>query len=195
MKHNGMQKMTVKISGISGLLFDRFVDMSADRRPPEEKLYLNGNKELVLPSENIYAFLFGENPRGCAMRFEAKKGKDYRQVGMAALVVSPEFIPFTRNGKPIVFSRFVDGRDEKAGLHVLHHKANVKKGMLVIPSPKERPMLATPWDLQFDIDILENHLVTPEKIKNWFMRGGIEIALGTYRPRFGRFQVSVAERD
>ncbi len=191
MENNGASEtVKVNISGLVGILFDRFVDMSSDQLPPEQKLYLNSNNELIFPSENIYSFMFGEKPGGCAVRFEGKQWKQYKMTGMSFITISPEFIPFTRNGKPITFGKFVNGVDEESGVRVLHHKANIAKGRLVIPSPKARPVLETPWELSFDVTIFKNHLIDVQKIKNWFVRGGIEVSLGTYRPRFGRFVVS-----
>ena len=189
MKNTGSESVTVHITGMVGILFDRFVNMSSDQIPPEQKLYLNSKNELVLPSENIYSFLFGEKPGGCAVRFEGKQWKQYKMTGMSFITISPEFIPLKRNGAPIKYTKFVEGYDEKAGIRILHHKANIVKGKLVIPSPKVRPMLESPWELSFDITIFNNSLIDVQKIKNWFVRGGIEVALGTYRPRFGRFTV------
>jgi hypothetical protein len=186
MKSIGSESVNIKLTGLVGILFDKFVDMSADERPPEQKLYLNDKNELVMPSENIYSFLFGGDS-GCARRFEAKKWKDYVRNGMSYVTVNPEYIPFTRNGKPIKFTKFVEGYDKNAKIMVMHHKAIVKKGSLSIPSPKSRPMLETPWELEYEINVFENSLIDIAKIKNWHVRGGIEVALGTYRPRFGRF--------
>ena len=194
MKNTGSETVKVKITGMVGILFDRFVDMSSDKIPTEQKLYLNAKNELVLPSENIYSFLFGEKPGGCAVRFEGKQWKQYKMTGMSFITIDPEFIPFTRSGAAIKFSKFTDGHDEKARIHILHHKANIVKGKLVIPSPKVRPMLEAPWELTFDVTIFQNTLIDVQKIKNWFVRGGIEVALGTYRPRFGRFTVEFAEK-
>jgi len=193
MKNNGMQVVKVKLLGMGGILFDRFIDMSSDKRPQEQKMYLNDNNEVTLPSENIFSFLFGENPGGCAQRFEGKQWKQYKLTGMSHVTISPEFIPFTRSGSPIKFSKFVNEYDKAAKIRILHHKANVVKGKLVIPSPKIRPVLETPWSIEFDVTVFTNPLITVEKIQNWFIRGGVEVALGTYRPRFGRFTAEFKE--
>jgi hypothetical protein len=106
---------------------------------------------------------------------------------MSYVTISPENIPILRDGKPIKFTKFVDGYDKSAKIRVLHHKANIVKGKLVIPSPKIRPAIETPWEMNFQVTIFNNTLIDIIKIKNWLVRGGIEVAIGTYRPRFGRF--------
>lgn len=187
MRGKGFESVKVKVNGMFGILFDRFIDLSADKRPVKDKLYLNENQELIFPSENVYAFFFGEKPGGCALRFEAKQWKQYKMVGMSYVTIAPEFIPFLRNGKTIKFNGFSEGYDAEAKIKILHHKANIVKGRMIIPSPKTRPMLETPWELNFEITVFDNSLINVEKIKNWLIRGGIEISFGTYRPRFGRF--------
>ena len=46
-----------------------------------------------------------------------------------------------------------------------------------------------PWELNFKISVFKNDRVTPDKLCEWFQKGGLLIGLGTYRPRFGRFMV------
>jgi hypothetical protein len=181
--------------GIVGLLEDRFIDMSADERPPEQKLYLNTEKELIFPSENLLSFLYGQN-ESCAKRFEQKKWKDYAKGGMAYTSIVPEFPTINRNGRPIHFNGFVGpGKDydDAAFIRVVRHKAMIKKGSVIVPSPKIRPMVEPPWEIEFEITIFENSLITIQKIKNWLLKGGTEIGFGTYRPRFGRFGVEFTD--
>jgi hypothetical protein len=188
MNGKGFESTKVKCIGIVGLLEDRFTDMSADERPPEQKLYLDGKSQLIYPSENIFSFLYSQDA-GCAKRFEGKRWMEYSKQGMAYTSIIPEFPTIGRNGKAIKFIGFKNEYDEEAHIRVLHHKAIVKKGKLSIPSPKTRPLIETPWEVEFEVTIANNSLISIEKIQNWFMRGGIEIGFGTYRPRFGRFMV------
>ena len=191
MKREGSESVKIKCIGIVGLLEDRFIDMSADERPPEQKLYLNAEKQLIFPSENIFSFLYSQS-NGCAKRYEEKKWKNYAMSGPAYTSITPEFPTINRNGKPINFIGFTGPEkdyDDVALIRVLRHKAIVKKGSASIPSPKIRPMIEPPWEIEFEISLFENPLITIQKIKNWFIKGGTEIGFGTYRPRFGRFMV------
>ena len=178
----------VSLDGIAEIQFDRFEKQEADTRPPDQKLYLAEGDVIVLPSENIWAFLFGEGkPAGCAKSFEGKGSVQYLRMGQSHLILSPPLIPFTRNGKPIVFKEF-----DRKSLYVSQFAPRTKSGSLSIKNNvRLRPVLMLPWALSFDITIIKNELITDTKLLNWFKRGGIEIGLGNYRPRFGRFLVNV----
>jgi hypothetical protein len=174
----------IQLNGLSDIMFDQFFAQEKDTRPPEQKFYLSDNK-VVLPAENINSFLFSEKG-GCAKTFEGKKGKDFIRMGQSHLIIKPMLIPFTRNGKPIVFSKF----DDKT-FYVSKFAPVVKMsgGGFIKQNMKLRPVLKLPWELKFQIDIVENTLINENRLYNWFSQGGILIALGTYRPRFGRFSI------
>ena len=189
---NGLeiQRIRVKLSGVSDVMFDRFMDYSKEQRPPEQKLYLIDGNVAVLPQANIEAFLFGENPQGCAKAFEGKKGKEYIRMGMSHVFIDESVIPFTDDsGEKIVFSGFNDG-------HFWIHEGSPrsKSGSLSIKQEmKQRPVLKAPWNLEFTFRLIKNNLIDPTKLYNWMVRGGMQIAIGTYRPRWGRFVVSEYE--
>lgn len=189
-------KISVVLEGWSDIMFNRFIDHSKEKRPAEQKLYLSGDNEIVLPAENIYSFLFGEAPAGCAKKFEGKQGRNYISVGMSHLFIDPALIPITDDkGKPIKFN----GWKGAAPLHV--HPSSpfyvcmsggrTKLGSNSIKQEAQpRPVLKMPWRVAFNITLLKNNLIEPVKLENWFNEGGTVIALGTYRPRYGRFQVA-----
>ena len=181
-----MQKIQVVVNGLADIMFDRFMDHSKEKRPPEQKLYLTEGNVLVLPAENIYAFLFSENPAGCAKWFEGKKGKSYISIGQGHVLIDPFFIPFTDGKKPIVFKDFTS---DKFWIH--QGAPRTKQGSLSIKQEiKPRPVLKLPWQLAFDITLIKNALIDDTKLYNWFVTGGLQIGFGTYRPRFGRFDIA-----
>lgn len=183
-------KIEVTLSGLSDIMFDRFIDHSKENRPPEQKLYLTKGNQLVLPSVNLDAFLFGENPPGCAKKFEGKKGKEYISYGFSHIYINPMMIPF-KNGKgePIIFNDFKDGP-----FYVFEHGGRHKSGSLSIKDEvKPRPVLSLPWNLSFQITLVKNDKINSTKLYNWFARGGILISIGNFRPRYGRFEISVWE--
>lgn len=178
-------RIWVVLEGLAAIMFDRFIDHSAEVRPPEQKLYLAEDNQVVLPAENIYSFLLSENPAGCAKGFEGKKGKQYISVGMASIFVDPVLIPFKHDGQLVKFTGFDDGVFSTFLL-----APRTKKGTLSIKQEaRPRPILSLPWSLEFTITLVENEFINEGKLHNWFDRGGIMIALGTFRPRFGRFMV------
>lgn len=178
-------KIGAKITGISDIMFDRFIDHSKEKRPPEQKLYLAEGNKVVFPQDNIVSFLFGETPAGCAKAFEGKKGKEYIRIGMSHVFIEEASIPFLDGeGKEIIFNGFNE-------LFWIHTGApRTKSGSLSIKQEmRERPVLKMPWSLHFTLTIVKNVFIDETKLYNWFMVGGMQIGIGTYRPRWGRLTV------
>lgn len=178
-------KINVTLSGLAPIMFDRFFDHSAEQRPPEQKLYLSEDNKVVLPSSNIIAFLFGEYPAGCAKTFEGKKAKNYMNMGQGHVHIDPVIIPFFEAGNEIVFNGFGDK------FYINMEVPRTKKGSMSIKQPNSgRPAMTLPWELIFNVTLIENALINETKLFNWFTQGGILIGLGNYRPRHGRFVIS-----
>ena len=75
------ETIKLQLDGISDIMFDQFYGQEKDTRPPEQKLYLEPKtNKLVFPTENIYAFLFNENPP-VAPRAKAKKARNLSEWG------------------------------------------------------------------------------------------------------------------
>lgn len=118
-------------------------------------------------------------------------GKTYTKTAnefLAFVQVTPTHIPLTRNGEPIVFNEFVGDLDEKAGIYVDRRVARLNKG---IPNPKVRPVVKLPWELEFDLHILEEGDVREVTLKGYIARGGLALGLGTYRGVFGKFEMDM----
>lgn len=180
-----IKKIEVTLESLSDIMFDRFIDHSKEKRPAEQKFYLAENNKIVLPAENIFTFLFGETPGGCAKTFEGKKGKDYIRIGSGHVHIAPALIPFQdEKKKDIAFSGF-NGK-----FRIDQSAPRTKQGSLSIKQEvKDRPVLCYPWFLSFEISLVENNIINDTKLQNWFDKGGIMVALGTWRPRYGRFTV------
>jgi len=179
-------KIEVGLEGLAPIMFDRFFDHSKTERPPEQKLYYDEKKNIVLPAENMWAFLYQEKPGGCAKRFEGKKSKDFLSYGQSHTLITPDMIQITRNGKPLKFKGF----GEQRGIWVHEGSPTTKSGAAIIKQEtKKRPVISLPWEVSFNIDLIKNQMIDPDKLCNWFEQGGIVLCLGTYRPRFGRFMV------
>lgn len=179
-----LTKIKVQLNSLADIMFDRFIDYSFEKRPPEQKLYLGEGNVLVLPQDNIIAFLFGENPAGCAKAFEGKQGKTYIRIGQSHVFIDEPMILFLTEGKPVIYQNF----DNQLWIH--RGAPRTKKGSLSIKTEmKERPVLKHPWSLCFGITVVKNNYIDETKLYNWFVMGGMQIALGTYRPRWGRFSI------
>jgi len=182
-------KIKVGLSGLADIMFDRFIDHSKEIRPPEQKLYLAEGNKLVMPADNINAFLFNENPpAGCAKTFEGRKGKEYCRIGQSHVFIDPVVIPFLdENDNEIIF---IDFNDKRFWVHEGAPRVKASSGSNTIKQEiKKRPVLRLPWRLRFQIALIKNPLIDEVKLYNWFVAGGMQISLGTYRPRFGRFEV------
>jgi hypothetical protein len=182
--------ITLRVDGACGIMFDRFYGQEKDTRPPEQKFYFAPGNKIVLPTENLYSFLFGENPAGAA-KSEGKKGKEYIRMGYSHVLIDPvESTPFQRNGKDIVFDGW-EGNEASYYISEFSPRTKMASGPNSIKQNlKKRPVLLPPWSVTFTVTIIKNPLITAEKIFNWFSDGGILIGLGTYRPRFGRFSIT-----
>lgn len=188
-------EVQVVLKGISDIMFDRFYDHSKEDRPPERKFHLNEKKELMLPAEYIHSFLFRDMPPVGIIRAAERKGaKDYIAVGQSMVFIEPVWIPFIDdNNKPIRFSGF--GGDSQ--FYINDWSAGLTKlsgGKVIKQEIRKRPVLKLPWHLSFRLQVFPNDKVTPEKLRSYFASGGYVTALGTYRPRYGRFVVEKWEK-
>lgn len=184
--------INVTIRGLSGIMFDRFIDHSKEVRPADQKLYFDSDgKTVVVPSMMIESFLTRQlAPVGCACKFEGKKGKEYGSIAMSHVFFSPELIPIneTKTGKPIVLKSEVE-KDARFYVARFSPVTKMSGGGAIKQEAKPRPVLRHGWEISFEIQIIKNTLIDETKLFNWFSSGGILIGLGSYRPRYGRFEV------
>ncbi len=179
----------VKLRGLTEIMFDRYPGDNSTQLDPGQKLYLKpgGSQIIGLPALNIMSFLSAHNTNSAPKRLRDKrKYKDIANACASFVSISPSFIPFTRNGEPIVFGGIKDDLDELSGVHVEYHVARLDKG---IPNPKSRPVLPLPWALEFDLSIFPNKEIKEQEVFNLITDGGIAIGLGTFRGVYGKFAV------
>jgi hypothetical protein len=100
------------------------------------------------------------------------------------LVINERFIPILKNGQAIHKDDF------ETHFEVVEHVARINKSGTAIPNPKERPMLDTPWTMEFGIQFIPNGELTWDVMQQCFEYCGV-IGLGTYRPLYGGFDVSI----
>jgi hypothetical protein len=180
-------------AGLSDIMFDRFYDHSkgAASYPPEKKIYLSQKSELVLPAENIISFLVrDEKPTGVIRQKEGNKAMQFLAPAKAYVNVDPLLIPFLgKDGKPII----INGELEKdKRFYINDWSSGLTKqtgGKVIKQESRARPVLRLPWFLSFLITVIKNEKVTQAKLLEWFEYGGHLQALGTYRPKHGRFLV------
>lgn len=188
---NDITERKVKLVGRTDIMFDRYAGDNKTQLPPESKMYfLPDNRTLCLPSLNLLSFLSAKNTTSVAKLVGGKAYKATADAMLSYVTINPTAIPLTRNGVPIVFDGFINGRDDRAGVYIHRAVARLDKG---IPNPKERPTIELPWELEFSLCLLKNDTVDETLLQTAFIKGGIALGLGTFRGLFGKFRVEVWE--
>ena len=175
----------VQLSGIRPLMFDRYAGDNNTQLQNEEKMYLDEQRRLIMPAVNLYSLLCAENTKSVCRQFFGKNGKTIA-LGIASYtMIEPFDVPILANGQAIVFQGFSD--------QIQLHKsvARLAKG---IPNPKVRPMLKCPWSLDFSIEYQDNKFCTIENLRQALQMGGT-LGLGTFRPFFGRYDLTGWQQD
>lgn len=177
----GEIKRKVTLVGLTPILFDRYPGNNKEQIHPMDKVYTDGDI-LALPSINIMSFLSAQNTESAPQRVVGRGFKVVCKAAQSFVTINPFLIHFLRDGKPI--------KKEKAGLEIHYAVARVMKGKLSVPNPKERPMLKTPWEINFELSLLETPDLNENLLKKLFEMGGISIGLGTFRGVFGKFKLA-----
>lgn len=184
---------SVRVVGTKDIMFDRYAGDNDTKLEPWQKLYLEvGNSKVIgLPAGNIQSSLTAHNTNSFPKRLlDKRKFKDFCNACLSFVEISPNFIPFKRDGKPIVFGRFEGDVDPSSGCYIHRSVARLDKG---IPNPKVRPVLPLPWTLEFKLTILPNTEFQEDQLMNLFEAGGRAVGFGTFRGLFGKFVVEAWE--
>lgn len=180
---------SVKLIGLTDIMFDRYPGDNDTRLEPHQKLYLEpGDSRVIgLPSLNIMSFLSAHNTNSAPKRLRDKrKYKDIANAMLSFVSIREQFIPLQRKGKPIVLGKLDGDKDELSGTYIHRSVARLDKG---IPNPKVRPVVPLDWGLQFTMDIFPNREIKEQDILNLIEEGGRAIGLGTFRGVFGKFKI------
>lgn len=179
----------VRIRGITPIMFDRYPGDNDTKLEPWQKMYLGGDegRTISLPSANIMSFLSAQNTDSAPKRLlDSRKYKAFALACGSFVSIGPPLIPFTRDDKPIVFGKFVGDEDADSGVYIDRRVARLEKG---IPNPKVRPVLPTPWELEFTLTLLRNKTLQEQQLLNIFTEGLLCLGLGTFRGQFGKAEV------
>jgi len=170
----------VHLTGLRPMMFDRYAGDNSTQLPVAEKMYLTDKRQLILPAINILSLLAAENTNSVCKLFFGKQGKTIALGIKAYCLITPFEIPVLDASGPIAFTNW-------NGQFSIHKAvARLPKG---IPNAKERPMLALPWFVDFSIDYQENKFCTLENLRQAVTMGGT-LGLGTFRPYFGRYELT-----
>lgn len=192
-KHTDIITRKVVLCGLKDVMFDRYAGDNKTQLEPHQKLYLSPSTKdeypiIGLPAANIMSFLSAHNTNSAPKRLRDKrKYKDIANACLSFIDIDPMFIPFLRDGKPILFCGFnKDEIDMSSGVRVERSVARLDKG---IPNPKIRPVLPLPWSLAFELSIYPNKEIQEQEILNLLEEGGRALGIGTFRGVYGKFRV------
>lgn len=179
----------VGIRGLCDIMFDRYPGDNDTKLEPAQKLYLGGDegRTICLPSANLMSFLSAQNTDSAPKRLlDSRKYKAFALACGSFVSIGPRMIPFIRDGKEIVFGKFVGEEDADSGVYIDRSVARLEKG---IPNPKVRPVLPTPWELWFQLTLFPNRQIQEQQLLNVVTEGLICLGLGTWRGQYGKAEV------
>lgn len=180
---NDIIKIQVVLKGLRPLMFDRYAGDNNTKLPPQEKMYLDNQGHLTFPAVNLYSLLCAENTKSVTRQFFGKNGKTIGLGISSYTTIEPYIILIEDETGPVRFTGF----NQQVYLH--NAVARLAKG---VPNPKERPTLALPWMLRFEVGYIQNTYCTLENLRQAFTMGGT-LGLGTFRPFFGRYELTQFE--
>jgi len=191
-RHTDIIERSVTICGMKDIMFDRYAGDNTTKLDVGQKFYLKPTARaelpvIGLPTANIMSFLSAHNTNSAPKRLRDKrKYKDIANAILSFVDISDTFLPLLRDGEPIRFGGFVEDQDEVSGAYVHRSVARLDKG---IPNPKVRPVIPTPWSIDFNLTLFPNSEIKEQEILNLLEEGGRALGLGTFRGVFGKFRV------
>lgn len=177
----------VRLDGQRPLIFDRYAGDNNTQLPLYEKVYRNQEGQLTIPAINLYSMLVAENTKSVCRQYMGKKGRSIALAIAGFTNITPDEILILGEGDhPIPYLG-----EMTPGLKPCYHVARLKGG---IPNPKERPQLSLPWALVFQVEYMRNQDCPIAVLETCFRMGG-NLGLGTFRPFFGRYQLTEFSYD
>ncbi len=198
MGRNGKQSWDVTLIGSRPCMLDRYAGSKTTQLTPVQKLYFasDGSQMLVLPNLNLLSLLSALNTDSAPKRL--LDPRRYKRIALAMrsfVEITPEEIPFLRNGQPIKFGEFALGedgieRDAQSGVYVHYSVARLKDG---VPNEKVRPVIPLPWELRFRLALFPNPDCGEQDVFNLLAGAGVAIGIGTFRGVYGKFHIPIPD--
>ena len=174
-----MREYDVTIRGLVPLMHERFAPEHGSSRhkknydPKEEagkKLYRDKDGKIFQPAVHIEGALIN-----AAKNFQMKGRKTYMEFFKSSAIVLPQEIPFKIPENPEEYS--VDERP------VVIQRSRVLAW---------RPMWRE-WEFDFTLRILQESMIDDSTVKEVLEHAGAYMGIGSFRPKFGRFEVIKCE--
>jgi hypothetical protein len=182
-----MEKISVKIQGISPLLQHRYrfadeIEESAKKRSGKKDyslewksaLYWDDLKGIVQPATHLEGAMI---KAATSFIIPGRGKKTYKDLFRSAVFVSPDFIPHGLKGTP---EKLV----EQGKIVIDRRLVRVNNSGV----ERLRPMLKD-WTLEFTIEIQDDQ-IAKDVVKQILEHAGRYIGIGDFRPKYGRFTIT-----
>lgn len=186
-----MYTVDVRIKGVAPLMQHRFPmpdlsDLSKGGKKSSgakdytqewhDYFYAEGNGQIYQPSSHIEGALVKS-----AVNFKVtgKRGKSYKDLIVANVIVDPERIPHEGFTVPDELDADADKPMYLDVRPVIIQRARVVR---------IRPCFKTGWELGFEMQVNDDE-IQPDLLHDILALAGKAVGIGDYRPKFGRFSV------
>jgi hypothetical protein len=185
-----MYQVGVKVQGISVMLQHRFPIPSYEEMSSggtkhtgakdystewKESLYTTEKGEIYQPANH---FELAMVKAATNFKVTGKRGKSYKDLVSANVVIDPERIPFG-----IIVPDQLDTDADKP-LYLDLRPVVIQRARVV----RIRPAFKPGWELEFTINVLDDELPA-NMLQDILVLAGKTVGVGDYRPKFGRFSV------
>ena len=186
-----MYTVSVRIKGIAPLMQHRFpmpdlADLSKGGKKSTgskdytqewlDYFYADGDGQIYQPSSHIEGALVK-----AAVNFKVagKRGKSYKDLVVANVIVDPERIPHEGFTVP---EELTPDADQPLYLDV--RPVIIQRARVV----RIRPTFKAGWELAFEMQVMDDE-IQPDLLQDILALAGKTVGIGDYRPKFGRFNV------
>lgn len=172
------RKIRVKIRGTCDLLQHKRSEKSGNKEKKLKKTqaevdYSESWREALYRDDEIGCYLPSDYISACLVKsgtgYQFKGQKTFKDIVKAVVLVEPEKIPLGKD-KP-------DYIDKRYGV--------IQRNQVLV----YRPAFRKGWEAEFDLTILDDEQISTKTLKEILDNAGTLIAIGDWRPRFGRFEV------
>jgi hypothetical protein len=187
-----MYTVDCKITGVSPLMQHRFPmpefenigkggkkstgekDYSQEWR---EYFYATSDGQIYQPSDHIQGAMV---KAAVNFKVQGKRGKTYKDLISAALIVTPDQIPHVG----YIIPDTLDADADKP-LYIDARPVVIQRARQV----RLRPTFKAGWELEFEIMVIDDELPS-NVVQDVLTLAGKAVGIGDFRPRFGRFNVA-----
>jgi len=135
----------------------------------EKKLYKNKEGKIIQPSIHIEGALIHAAADG---DFKKKGRKTYKDFFKSSVIVEPQEI-------------FFKVPEDPENYEIDERPVVIQRNRVLAWRPKW-----SDWEFDFQIKVLQDEMIDDSTVKDILEYAGMYIGIGSFRPKFGRFEVT-----